>query len=391
MQPVALKNDRFETLDSWRGICALLVALLHFQVNSHLQNISFFQNSYLFVDFFFVLSGFVIAANYQERLATGFGIGRFMLLRFGRLYPLYGFMLLAFVGFEFIQVLIPSLGAMGATVPFSAPRQSFDTIFSSFFLLQSFGLYDFLTWNTPGWSIATEFWTYLIFAVIMATARHSLVQISTALLLFCILAIYKFSPNGMNTTFDFGMLRCVAGFSAGVIVFCIWQRWGQFIEVTRAFGTALELCTIALVVGFVATLGSGSFAVLAPIVFSLTVLIFAAEAGSISAVLRTKFFLLLGTLSYSIYLLHLFIQTRILNFGQLVQSKFGLSMFIEGEHDGVKTSLLGINKFEGDFWCVAMIVMLIIASELSYKIIEVPGRNFFRTLASRKSRQLALQ
>ncbi len=391
MQRTTLKNDRFETLDSWRGICALLVALLHFQVNSHFQNISFFQNSFLFVDFFFVLSGFVIAANYQERLATGFGIGRFMLLRFGRLYPLYGFMLLAFVGFEFIQVLIPSLGAMGASAPFSAPRQSFDTIFSSFFLLQSFGIYDFLTWNTPGWSIATEFWTYLIFAGIMATARQSLVQISIALLLFCILAIYKFSPHGMNTTFDFGMLRCVAGFSSGVIVFCIWQRWGQFIEVTRALGTALELCIIVLVVGFVAVFGNSSFAILAPIVFSLTVLIFATEAGSISAVLRTKFFLLLGSLSYSIYLLHLFIETRILNLGHLVQSKFGMSLFIEGQHDGMKTSLLGINKFEGDFWCVVMIAMLIIASQLSYKIIEVPGRNIFRNLAGRNPRQLAVQ
>ena len=158
---------RFEALDSWRGICALLVALLHFEANTHLRGFSFFQNSFLFVDFFFVLSGFVIAANYQQRLAQGFGLGRFMLLRFGRLYPLYGAMLLAFIGFEVLQVMVPSLGAMGESAPFSAPRQSMDTIFASVFLLQSFGLYDFLTWNTPGWSIATEFWTYLLFGLVM--------------------------------------------------------------------------------------------------------------------------------------------------------------------------------------------------------------------------------
>ncbi len=62
---------RFLVLDSWRGIAACLVALFHLDAYSHLYAVPFLRNSWLFVDFFFVLSGFVIAANYQQRLRDG--------------------------------------------------------------------------------------------------------------------------------------------------------------------------------------------------------------------------------------------------------------------------------------------------------------------------------
>ncbi len=59
--------NRFEALDGWRGICACLVVLFHFHGYSPLNTSGLIRNSYLFVDFFFVLSGFVIACNYSTR------------------------------------------------------------------------------------------------------------------------------------------------------------------------------------------------------------------------------------------------------------------------------------------------------------------------------------
>ena len=52
------EGKRFDVLDSWRGIAACLVALYHFRTRtySHLTDITLLRNSYLFVDFFFVLS-----------------------------------------------------------------------------------------------------------------------------------------------------------------------------------------------------------------------------------------------------------------------------------------------------------------------------------------------
>ena len=64
-----IAGERFQVLDSWRGICALLVALFHFPTASAISQSAFIGSSYLFVDFFFVLSGFVIALNYGDRLA----------------------------------------------------------------------------------------------------------------------------------------------------------------------------------------------------------------------------------------------------------------------------------------------------------------------------------
>ena len=84
----AKKHHTFQTLDSWRGICALMVALAHFSANSHINTYNIVINASFYVDFFFVLSGFVIAANYITRFTSISNIGSFMFLRFGRLYPM---------------------------------------------------------------------------------------------------------------------------------------------------------------------------------------------------------------------------------------------------------------------------------------------------------------
>ena len=72
---------RFEVLDAWRGIAALMVAVFHFNALHHAAYMPFVRNSYLFVDFFFVLSGFVIAHAYAERLTSGEAIVVFVIDR----------------------------------------------------------------------------------------------------------------------------------------------------------------------------------------------------------------------------------------------------------------------------------------------------------------------
>jgi Predicted acyltransferases len=80
-------SDKYSTLDGLRGVAAMLVVMYHFP--------GFFrpvyvENSYLMVDLFFVMSGFVIASAYEEKLSCGdISPLRFMRLRLIRLYPLY--------------------------------------------------------------------------------------------------------------------------------------------------------------------------------------------------------------------------------------------------------------------------------------------------------------
>jgi hypothetical protein len=84
---VLTEHHRFELLDAMRGVAALFVASLH--VPPTMQKLLSFQVSYLAVDLFFCLSGFVIAFAYEERLQRGMTLNNFLLARTIRLYPLY--------------------------------------------------------------------------------------------------------------------------------------------------------------------------------------------------------------------------------------------------------------------------------------------------------------
>ena len=157
------KTHRYEALDSLRGICALLVCLFHFHANGPIAPLAFVRGSWLFVDFFFVLSGFVIAANYRQRLIDGKFLRGFVILRFGRVYPLHLVMLLAFLVVELLGTMLAS--GNGAQRPMFDDHHSVFAIYTNLTLTQAFGLHDVLTWNQPSWSIAVEFWTYLLFAL----------------------------------------------------------------------------------------------------------------------------------------------------------------------------------------------------------------------------------
>ena len=76
------RPQRFEALDGWRGLCALFVAIMHFPAASPLTQNAFFGNAWLFVDYFFVLSGFVIANGYARSMSSGTSFAQFAVNRF---------------------------------------------------------------------------------------------------------------------------------------------------------------------------------------------------------------------------------------------------------------------------------------------------------------------
>lgn len=84
---VSAGRDRLETLDLLRGLAALAILARHFPWPGGDELL--LPKSYLGVDLFFTLSGFVIAYSYQHRLEAGMAAGRFVLARLVRLYPLY--------------------------------------------------------------------------------------------------------------------------------------------------------------------------------------------------------------------------------------------------------------------------------------------------------------
>ncbi|MDJ1473349.1 acyltransferase family protein [Cytophagaceae bacterium DM2B3-1] len=81
-------TQHFAILDGLRGIAAIAVVIFHFmEIIFPDPSKNFIAHAYLAVDFFFCLSGFVIAYAYDQKLPQ-IGIATFFTLRLIRLHPL---------------------------------------------------------------------------------------------------------------------------------------------------------------------------------------------------------------------------------------------------------------------------------------------------------------
>ncbi|RWC75825.1 MAG: acyltransferase [Mesorhizobium sp.] len=381
-----IAGDRFQVLDSWRGICALLVALFHFPTASVISQSSFIGSSYLFVDFFFVLSGFVIASSYADRLGRPEEVARFALVRFGRIYPLHLVMLAAFAAFELLRLVLPQLYGTGAA-PFTG---GFDlkSLAANLLLLQGVGFEDRLTWNAPSWSISAEFFAYLLFAgvVFIAGARAWIWFVAAAVT--APLFLLGFSTHHMDVSYDFGFIRCLYGFSLGALL-----AWFQHDSIARArqvlvangprvSWTLAEIIMVAVIVLFVSLAGDNDAGIAAPLVFALALFLFAHEGGWISALLRTPFMLTLGALSYSIYMVHIFVQARLINVAGLVERKLGLGLIGDIVLRGGPATGFGPG-WTGTVAIVVMLAATIAMSWITWRLVEMPAMAWFRRLSKR--------
>jgi peptidoglycan/LPS O-acetylase OafA/YrhL len=155
-------GGRFVALDSLRGIAALWVAAFHVNGGGPLLRSTFIANGWLMVDFFFVLSGFVMAAAYRDTMAGGMPLRRYAILRLGRVYPLHAAVLGAYLAFE---LGLWVFGRTGAHVAFTGDHSPGSLLLMAA-LLQGFAWPELTGWNTQSWSIAVEVWLYLAIALL---------------------------------------------------------------------------------------------------------------------------------------------------------------------------------------------------------------------------------
>jgi peptidoglycan/LPS O-acetylase OafA/YrhL len=378
---------RFEALDSWRGVCALLVAAFHFPLAGALSQNALVRGSFLFVDFFFVLSGFVFAHAYGARLSSGTGLGGFLITRFGRLVPLHLFMLLVLFVLELVRWQFPELGNGNDVF---AGRNTLGGLLASILMVHSAGVTDQLIWNTPSWSISAEMLAYILFGCMLVLARGGFKILAAFIALVSLIILYRYGANFIEETHDLGAIRCFFGFSIGLLTHSLYLKAkarnpknGQGAVVW----TIVEVVTITAVIWFVSYFNAGVFNLLAPIVFAVTVLVFARESGLISKVLLTKPLLYLGTISYSIYLTHLTIQASLYALARYAHMQFGWTELTKLEIPGSRDFTY---SFAENFALVAlMFVLTIIMSSLTYRYIERPSRAWFRNFAAARAGRVA--
>ncbi|MBS7539413.1 acyltransferase family protein [Ancylobacter lacus] len=381
-----LAPERFEALDSWRGLCALLVVIYHFCfiINAeHLRN-AFIENAYLFVDFFFVLSGFVVAHAYRHRLDSPRAIGGFILRRFGRLWPLHGAVLFAMMlGVMAMNVI----GLHPETFAARADQGNYSllALLLHAVLLNSVGLYG-NAWNSPAWSIGSEFYTYILFALVAALAGRRLLGAALVLVVAALLVLLLAAPAYMNSTADFGLVRCIAGFFAGVVVQHVHAAMRG--KPLPAAGL-VEIAALVVVAVFVVMAGDGPDEVrvtslLAPLVFGGAVLVFAREGGTLSRLLKVAPLRALGCWSYSIYMVHMPV---------LLLAGYGLWLYGQVTGTSLRQEVLvnGHAKQLYDLGHPAAWVLLLAAvllatlalASLTYRVVEQPWRGRFGRLAKR--------
>ena len=378
MSPIDVKKSHFIALDSLRGICASIVVLFHVEGDAVIKTIPFVGNGFLFVDFFFVLSGFVIAGSYGDKIIDSYPLGKFMFLRWGRLYPLHAFMLLAYFCI-----------AIGKYVQGGPSNYLMSEFFTSALLLQAwephFGL-DLNHWNPPSWSISAEFWTYLIFALTSRVMRKKFLFAFAALIVITLPILLFGSDRAMNVCFNGrGIVRCVYGFSFGVIAYSIW-RSGALDALKRSFliGSLAEISIVTCSLVLVSYAGASAPSVLCPLVFSLSVIVIAYQSGAISRFLTTAPLVLVGTLSYSIYMTHEFVLARFCNVLTFLSSYFRLPVVIGS--DGFTINNAAGWRGATDLASIAFYLAVLCFSYATYRLVENPMRLWSREIVSSGSK-----
>lgn len=366
-------SDRFTALDSLRGIAALGVALHHIEAVNGPAGWRLFSHGGLFVDFFFVLSGFVIAAAYGERLAQGFSLARYAVLRIGRVWPLHGAMVLVALGLEVAAWLFGSQG-LSAYAPFSGTH-SLGHAFTSFLLLDGYIPDRTNFYSGAGWSISVELLLYALAALAFRGGKWGMTALFAAGMLGLGLHLAGLDLPGLTTMVQRGL----AGFALGTLCWFIHRR------LTARLGGASWIEGLALAGLFLAIALADSPTDAALIIgpAALVVLVFAREQGALSQMLCAAPFAWLGRISYAIYMVHVMVLARIMDLLLLASrgAEVPYAVYDVSGPAPVKRMLLG--PLEATLLQAAMIAVVLVAAHLAWRWIEEPARQWSRRLAAR--------
>lgn len=284
-----MASRHYGALDFYRFIAATGVAVLHFSIFAKYDASSGLgaavTNFTFFVDFFFILSGFVIGLTYSESVSSSDGIFTYLRRRIARIYPLHILTLGLF--------LVPGLLGLGH----HPDKANFFLVLQEVMLVRSWPLHASLPYNFPSWSISVEWAMYLVFPTIILLYRRcgflalmALIATDLAIVGIVLTADYPW------TLLD-NPLRALPTFTIGVLISRIpmkarvagseWLSFGAFV-----FSVVLMIFQ-------------------ANTLFILTALVLTVFFAALSdnSLFNRKIYAELGNASYAIYMLHAFMLT----------------------------------------------------------------------------------
>jgi peptidoglycan/LPS O-acetylase OafA/YrhL len=381
---------RFRVLDSWRGVAAVLVVLYHGVFLGALNDNAFVRGGYLFVDFFFVLSGFVIAHAYGDRLANPTAALGFMIRRFGRLWPLHVVMIFAFAAAEGLNMFLNAHSGDAEAFRLSANDNSLYSFLTNLAMLNAMGLHRSITWNGASWSIGAEFYAYIVFCGVMLFARAAASRFAAIIAFAAAFVVFALSTHRppMDATFDLGFLRGLYGFFVGFLVHAAFVRDRAAGE-GLPYATALETVALAVAAAFMTLSGEGRLGVAAPLFFAPVVFVFAHESGAISRLLLARPFAAIGAWSYSIYMTQGLIGNAYDRAVVMLDRRYGVWGLEKIQIEGRDFWSPHAGGWAMDALTLALIGLVVLASAFSFRWVEEPARKYFNRLAARVETRLA--
>lgn len=291
-----VKSQRIRQLDGMRGLFAFMVLLLHFPVSTYLTNNFIVRQSYLFVDFFFVLSGFIISANYLEQIESLSDFKRYFLKRLIRLYPL----LFYTVALYFLYLMAGELFLQGLKEDHRQLSVYFNELLDSLLFLNSTPLIGTSQGiNPPSWSISAEIISYLVFGFGMLIFRKYKIAYGLVIIILCIFFMVQKNSYVFNNG-DYGFVRGLLGFNFGVLTFILSQK-----RRVKSPSFQLPLVILLFVAFFIIDLIKIELLKLIfPLLFATLIYVFIYENSFLNRILLANSIQFLGKISYSLYLNH---------------------------------------------------------------------------------------
>ncbi|WP_077034661.1 acyltransferase [Pelomonas sp. KK5] len=358
-------------LTSLRGIAALAVVMQHFSTTAqeHCDATipSLVPHGYMAVDFFFVLSGYIMCYTYLASFESGpwaASYGSFLKKRVIRLFPLNVFVVLSLVLCGFA-----SSALLGRNIFFGALSYPFDLL-CNLLMLQGLGIGRNI--NGPSWSVSVEFVAYILFPLLSACAFARRRWLTTATLIVAVgglvsvaaglprLALAADDPLG-------GGARCLTEFTLGMFAYRAAQSSGRataWLSSDRAAFGGLAACIALLLL---------RVDLLVALSFPFVVLTIALNEGRAQRVFSRPLPYMLGTVSYSLYLIH----------NAFRPAELALVQYLHPER---------LSRAEALGFAFVGSLSVIPFAWLTYHCIELPAREFLRRkLARREGRGLGQQ
>ena len=351
--------DDIRALTGVRGVAAAVIVVYHFgdvQLATGGTG-SFFRipYGYLLVDMFFMLSGYVMALNYRETFQhlTGKVFATFMMKRVARLYPAY-----FIIGLFYVAKI--AAGLSGEKIEMYSAWDWFGNLF----MLSGWGLYIFPIIGVA-WAASAEMGSYLLLPLLMPWTQSKHKWFALLAVVAALVGIYAVSITGrgsggpldvVNGNSLYPMLRAVCGFALGLAIF----RFSDLVD--RLSATVQDILVVALPLAIIVVGAADASDRLMYLLFIPLVAVLSRDGRMAQLLFGNRLVYRLGIISYSIYLIHpLFVSFVVRSWRHF------------GQTDGnyIAFSLVAF----AFIWALA---------EVSYRLVEMPGRRALVALFSPK-------